>query len=345
MPRTLCLTGGCGGGVRFAAALMAHVQEDTHQNDDESDRISIDAESFDDTPLSSMISVRPSLRDYQKENGRTYHKLSEGNLQHQLWLFTWNEQLCMCPMGNKAKRVLDLGTGTGIWAIDFADLHPEATVTGVDLSPIQPDYVPPNCIFEIEDVERPWRWTIPFDFIFVRHMNACFESWETMLSQAFQHLEPGGYIELQDNSFPILCPDDSMPPDSAIARWSSLLMEGTNKINRPIDVPSRFKRLLEEAGFECVEEHKRIWPINSWPAKRKLKEMGWWVRETTLAGIEASTLALFTRVLGWTVEETRDFCEEVKVEMASRSVHAYWNVYVASVPQAEYPRDMLLGSY
>jgi methylase of polypeptide subunit release factors len=33
--------------------------------------------------------------------------------------------------------VLDIGTGTGIWAIDFADEHPEAEVIGTDLSPIQ----------------------------------------------------------------------------------------------------------------------------------------------------------------------------------------------------------------
>lgn len=46
--------------------------------------------------------------------------------------------------------------------------------------------VPPNCTFEIDDVEGTWRWSIPFDFIFVPHMNACFESWETMLAHAFK---------------------------------------------------------------------------------------------------------------------------------------------------------------
>lgn len=34
-------------------------------------------------------------------------------------------------------RVLDLGTGTGIWAIDFGDVYPLAEVTGIDVSPIQ----------------------------------------------------------------------------------------------------------------------------------------------------------------------------------------------------------------
>jgi ubiquinone/menaquinone biosynthesis C-methylase UbiE len=35
-------------------------------------------------------------------------------------------------------RVLDAGCGTGIWAMDFADSHPETEVIGVDLAPVQP---------------------------------------------------------------------------------------------------------------------------------------------------------------------------------------------------------------
>ena len=36
------------------------------------------------------------------------------------------------------KKVLDIGTGTGIWAMDFGDEFPEAEVIGTDISPIQP---------------------------------------------------------------------------------------------------------------------------------------------------------------------------------------------------------------
>lgn len=38
-------------------------------------------------------------------------------------------------------RVLDVGTGTGIWAIEMADQHPGAEIVGTDLSPIQPNWV------------------------------------------------------------------------------------------------------------------------------------------------------------------------------------------------------------
>ena len=44
-------------------------------------------------------------------------------------------------IANIEQRVLDVGTGTGIWAIDFADDFPDTTVFGTDLSPTQPDLV------------------------------------------------------------------------------------------------------------------------------------------------------------------------------------------------------------
>jgi tRNA G46 methylase TrmB len=104
---------------------------------------------------SSTASLSSSILDYRQENGRTYHRYKDGkyhlpnddqendrlDLQHNLFLLTFDNKLGLSPPNlpdSKVKRVLDLGTGTGIWAIDFGDEHPEADIIGVDLSPIQP---------------------------------------------------------------------------------------------------------------------------------------------------------------------------------------------------------------
>lgn len=53
------------------------------------------------------------------------------DLQHALFLRTFDEKLGFAPPNDPdadVKNVLDIGTGTGIWAIDFADEHPGAEV-------------------------------------------------------------------------------------------------------------------------------------------------------------------------------------------------------------------------
>lgn len=48
-----------------------------------------------------------------------------------------NGDLYKAPI-SKPQRVLDIGTGTGIWAIDYATDHPEAEVIGLDLRYVSP---------------------------------------------------------------------------------------------------------------------------------------------------------------------------------------------------------------
>jgi hypothetical protein len=59
---------------------------------------------------------------------------------------------------------------------------------GNDLSPIQPPWVPPNVKFEVDDVEEPWVYSAPFDFIFCRYMLACIQDWPKLVRNAYKYV-------------------------------------------------------------------------------------------------------------------------------------------------------------
>ena len=50
------------------------------------------------------------------------------DLQHHLFLLTLDDQLSLAPIGNNLQNVLDVGTGTGIWALDFGKPHLECSI-------------------------------------------------------------------------------------------------------------------------------------------------------------------------------------------------------------------------
>ena len=205
---------------------------------------------------------------------------------------TFKGKLFTAPISKeRLHRVLDIGTGTGIWAIDFADEYPGASVLGVDLSPIQPTFTPPNLAFQIDDLEEPWTFSEKFDFIYSRMMIGSIGSYPRLYQQCFDNLAPGGWIEAADISFPIILNDGQYPENSAFKKWyvctislsylrstkqsrSDLFMEGCEKLGRPANSAEFYKSQIEAAGFVDVVETKYIWPINRWPKDKKLKELG-----------------------------------------------------------------------
>lgn len=285
--------------------------------------------------------LRSSLLMSVKENGRNYHKYRSGlyvlpedeqeqerlDLQHAMFLQTLGGKLFLAPIDVGPHEVLDLGTGTGIWAMDFADEHPEATVIGVDLSPIQPAWIPPNCKFEVDDFDGEWTFKTKFDFIHGRMLLTSSADFLKLFRQSFDALRPGGWMEMQDLYAPVLCDDGTMS-GTAWQEWNDLFSEACSKIGRDASCAAKYKNWMNEAGFDHVQEHTYIWPVNTWPKDKGLKEMGLLTMINMVDGLEGFTLRLWETALGKSREEIEVFLTQVRKDLQNKKIHSYAKIHV-----------------
>jgi SAM-dependent methyltransferase len=220
--------------------------------------------------------------------------------------------------------VLDVGCGTGIWAIEYADAHPSVSVLGTDLSPIQPETVPPNCEFLIDDCEKEWLFRSQFDYIHTRAMVAAVKDWNRFFVQAYANVKPGGYIECQELTFPIRSMDEGVTAEnSPLVRWSELFMEAAGKTGLDASSPRHFAPKLRDAGFVEINVKTFKWPLGTWAKGSKFKLLGRFVYEDLLDWLPSSSLGLFTKILQWSREEVEVFLAECRQEAKRKDRHFY----------------------
>jgi hypothetical protein len=131
---------------------------------------------------------------------------------------------------------------------------------------------------------------------------------------------------MEDIAMPVSSDDGTLKEDSYLVRMSHMTVEAGNKLGRSMNLAPQYKAMFEEAGFEDVTLKMFKWPSNIWPRDKKFKNMGRWNFANIDGNLEGLTLALFTRGLGLTKEETMSFCAGARKEIRDVNIHAYWPV-------------------
>ena len=322
--------------------MASSVQQESHVNNPEL----LQAEDAEDTEHDSSYdgestngscttSLKSSILDYRQLYGRTYNSYKESqyvfpndepelerlDLQHHMCVISNKGKLFLAPISEKIQNVLDVGTGTGIWAIEFAERYPSAKVVGTDLSATQPTWVPPNLEFEIDDANDTWTFATKFDYIHCRYFHMAIEE-KRLFRQAYDALKPGGWFEIRETALPLQC-DDGTLTGTALLTWC----EGMLKLGRArgmnFDNPFKYRQWVEEAGFVNVQEHAQILPISPWPKDQHLKQIGSWIQFSLGEGLEAFSIQMWMEETGWSYDEYKVFLAQVRKDITSRKVHGY----------------------
>jgi trans-aconitate methyltransferase len=165
-------------------------------------------------------------------------------------------RLFRAPISNP-QRVLDIGTGTGMWAIDMADEFASAAVIGTDLSPIQPGMVPPNCVFYVDDFDSEWTFgpDEAFDFIHGRGIGGSVNDFGLLYSRIYDNLKPGGWVEIQEHETNIYSDNDpNLEKVPNLVKCTALCNEASARFGKSISIASEQKQHMIDAGFHDVRD-------------------------------------------------------------------------------------------
>ncbi|MCJ1476927.1 hypothetical protein MMC13_005596 [Lambiella insularis] len=299
---------------------------------------------YDSEVASYTTSLASNVTDYKFEHGRRYHAYKEGayiypndekesdrlDIAHKMMDVAMNGKLYFAPLKGDPKRVLDLGTGTGIWAMEMGDMHPKSDILGNDLSPIQPRWVPPNVHFEVDDVEQEWTYSEKFDFIHCRTMGNAIQDWPRLTKQCFNFLKPGAWAEFVDFDLHWVSPDNTLPEGTAVLKIRDEFIGATRNAGMEPSPGPLLEGWLKDAGYSNISHQRLPLPVGTWPADKRLKELGAWNYLQCTEGLDAFVMAVFTRTLGYTREEVEVLVAKARKELKDPKMHCMFFLHVCN---------------
>ncbi|RGP75400.1 hypothetical protein FSPOR_756 [Fusarium sporotrichioides] len=270
--------------------------------------------------------------------GRTYHsdrhaadyftpndeqQLQSVDITHHYLTILLDNKLFLAPISPYVQTVLDVGTG------DFADAYPSAQVVGSDLSPCQPEWVPPNVRFEIADATLEWPWKDDyFDFVHIRYLFGAIQDWPALFREAYRCCAPGGWVQSCEADIHFYSDDGTTDNEPALKTWNDLYESAGIETGRPFFLQREAiqERSITEAGFTEVRIFDYKLPVGGWPNNRKLAETGEFVRLTMENDLEGYTFYNWHNVLNWPREEYTQFLASMLKALSNRRLHGYMMV-------------------
>lgn len=226
-----------------------------------------------------------------------------------MWYLTLNDRLFTSSVPHDVKRVLDVGTGSGTWATEVAQLFPGAEVIGTDVTP-PAITTSENLSFMQSDAEKPWPFPHNyFDLIHGRMLVGAIHDWPLFLERCYAHLTSGGLLELPETCYPwdsALAAEGVTPINSPFMRWASMAGQAWARAGFDNFHVLRHEYRLTRLGFVDVEHVETRWPVGPWAADE---------RERNVGGLCLRIYSMFMKTVGVKILTMNGFMDTEEAEL------------------------------
>jgi len=241
------------------------------------------------------------------------------------------------PVTGDHPRVLDIGSGTAIWLLDMAEKYADTEFYGVDMTNMAPEGLYHNIdVRSPVDYESPWAMGEgSFDYIHLQMGLGSVGNFPLLYEKIYRHLKPGGWFEHVEIDFAPQCMDKTLPPEGLLMKWwHTYVAPPYGVVGRPIVYDPNTEHLLHQKGFSNIKHEEYMLPLNGWSGETSRHVSGtWWEHAMSFGegrghGLEALSLAVLTRVQGWSPEHARRLCEDALREATDPAIHAYNTLHI-----------------
>ncbi|KAL1996972.1 hypothetical protein VTN49DRAFT_7837 [Thermomyces lanuginosus] len=225
--------------------------------------------SYGDELYSYPASLTSSVLEFRHENGRSYHKYRDGsylfpnNESENDRLDTIHELFLTLIIAPEALLGADRESTAGIWAIDFADQHPQAEVLLLGVTPGRPEI---DAAF-LRTLSFWWTtssltWTYesnPFDYIHARLLALSIKDFGKLIKQCYRSVKPGGWVEFQDlDAYPYS--EDGRYKSTALERYYNEVYGAFEQAGVEVRPGPKLKQWFKDAGFVNIHVEKFVIP-------------------------------------------------------------------------------------
>ncbi|KAK7219781.1 hypothetical protein V2G26_007784 [Clonostachys chloroleuca] len=239
--------------------------------------------------------------------------------EHTIFCQLENGKLFRAPI-DEPHKVLDIGSGSGEWALNLLEKYPNTEVVMMDINPPQRHMVPSRYKTYIDDANNPWTFRpSEFDLVHIRGLAGCIQDWPALFRQVSGSLREGGYVEFCDTTLPKKSSDDEWLQCSRIARKAG------KTIGRPFVITDQTvcRQYMEQAGLVFVNQIRHSRCLE--PSMTSGKGLSQDLLKATIQKLQGISEFGVSK-LGWAEEEINRQSEGTQRELEDRDVRPYIEV-------------------